>query len=88
MGPCAARCRLIPAAAVRAWQALCPAAPRDFDAASDALIELCAAVWWERYAPPSTRTGASGSSSSAAQRQEGERQQVVDVVRRSPHPRG
>lgn len=53
----------VSAHAVRQWQAIEPGAPRDFDDASDRLLELCARVWHERYAsgerePRRTRTGA------------------------------
>lgn len=88
----------VSASAVRAWQALYPGAPRNFDDASDRLIEVCAEVW-ARYeadparAPKLTRTGAyvyeAGRAHgrirlvvSAAQREEGGKQQVVDVLRR------
>lgn len=89
----------VSAAAVRAWQALYPGAPRDFDAASDALIEICATVWRERYErgerePRVTRTGAylyeAGQAHGRirlvvlmATRAEGGKGQVVDVVARS-----
>lgn len=86
----------VSAAAVRAWQAIRVEAPRDFDAASDALIELCAATWAERYAdgeraPKTTRTGAYVYRTtrrygalqllvSAQRRDEGGKQQLVDVL--------
>lgn len=89
----------VSAHAVRRWQAIDRSAPRDFDAASDALIELCAGVWWDRYAdgarePKVTGTGAylyEGGKAhgrirlvvSAQRRAEGDRQQVVDVLARS-----
>ena len=89
----------VSAATVRAWQRLVPNAPRDFNDASDALIELCAEVWAERYAdgerePDVTRTGAyiyeAGRRHgrvrlvvSAERRAEGGLQQLVDVVARS-----
>lgn len=89
----------VSAHAVRRWQSVCRTAPRDFDDASDALIEICADIWWERYAasdrtPKVTRTGAylyeSGLTHgrirlvvSQERRDEGRKQQVVDVLARS-----
>jgi hypothetical protein len=80
---------------VRRYQELVPAAPREFDDASDELISECAAVW-ARYqknadlAPKITRTGAyvyRGGMPLRLQvvvamgrRDEGAKPQVVDVV--------
>ena len=88
----------VSAHAVRRWQAVDHRAPRDFDGASDALLELAAAIWWDRYAdgerePRITRTGAylyEGGQPhgrvrlvvSARPRPEGAKGQVVDVLAR------
>jgi len=88
----------VTAHAVRRWQAIDREAPRDFDEASDALIETCAAIWWTRYAdgerePEITRTGAylyqAGETHGRIRlvvvprkRPEGPKGQVVDVVPR------
>lgn len=82
----------VSAAAVRAWQRIERSAPRDFDEASDALIELCADVWRERYssgerAPKVTKTGAyayeSGKRYNRVQLIVSASRQLVDVVPRS-----
>lgn len=89
----------VSAHAVRRWQEIDPRAPRDFDAASDALIDLASRIWHERYAdgqraPRITRhggylyEGGRGHGSirlvvSQERRPEGELQQVVDVLARS-----
>jgi hypothetical protein len=85
----------VSAAAVRRYQQLVPAAPRNFDDASDELIEECAEIW-ARYQrnpdlkPAITKTGAytyRGGEPlrlrvvvSMARREEGAKPQVVDVV--------
>lgn len=87
----------VSAHAVRRWQEVEPRAPRDFDDASDALLEVAAAIW-ERYRdgerePKVTNTGAylyeGGKPQgrirlvvAASPRAEGPKQQVVDVLAR------
>lgn len=93
----------VSAAAVRAWQALRRDAPRDFDDASDALIELCAETYRERYSPESgrapgvTRTGAYVYRTTprhgrlqliVSPRSEGEKMALVDVLPESTARRG
>ena len=98
-GSAVSRCPwYVSAHAVRRWQEVDRTAPRDFDDASDRLIEIAAAIW-ERYAadtsrvPKVTRTGAylyeGGRAQrqirlvvSAEQRPEGPLHQVVDVLAR------
>jgi hypothetical protein len=85
----------VSAHAVRRYQQLVPAAPRDFDDASDELIGHCAAIW-QRYEinrdlkPGITRTGAYTYRGGLplrlqivvlmGRRPEGPKGQVVDVV--------
>lgn len=88
----------VSAAAVRDWQRLDRNAPRDFDDASDALLQLCAEVW-ARYResgkePELKRTGGwlyhTGRAHnrirlvvSEERRPEGNKAQVVAILARS-----
>lgn len=87
----------VSAHAVRQWQRWIRSAPRDFDDASDSLIEICAAVWAAYRASgrePETHTHGgyvyhAGRAHerirlivSQQRRTEGDLQQIVDVLPR------
>lgn len=83
----------VSAAAVRSYQAL--GGPADFDDASDALIEMAAATWRAYQADPARKPGITKTGAyryrgpgplrlqlivSMAERAEGDKPQLVDVV--------